>query len=160
MRNERHKIKFNGFKWETVPKIAYKEQDGNTTFCHVDRQNIISSKDGVDFDVRYFECGRGGYTTLEKHQHTHIVMVARGHGKVIIGDNIYNADPFDYFVIPEWHPHQLINTQDVPFGFFCSVNSKRDKFVLLTKEETGRLMENKEIKDNIKISEDYFAYNA
>ena len=160
MKSERRRIRFNDFEWESVPKIAYKEQGCNTTFYKVDRQNIISSKDGVDFDVRYFECGRGGYTTLEKHQHTHIVMVARGHGKVIIGENIYDAYPFDYFIIPGWHPHQLINTQDEPFGFFCSVNSKRDKFVLLTKEEMDRLSENKEIRDNIKITEDYFAYNA
>ena len=152
----RIRIPFKEYEWDTVAKIAYKQQDGNQTFYQVERQNIISSDDGVDFEVRYFECGCGGYTTLEKHQHTHIVMIARGHGRVIIGQNVYDAEPFDYFVIPEWHPHQLINIGEDPFGFFCTVNARRDKFTLLTQEETETLKQKQGIKDVIKIPEGYF----
>lgn len=152
----RIRIPFREYEWDTVAKIAYKQKDGNQTFYQVERQNIISSDDGVEFDVRYFECGSGGYTTLEKHQHTHIVMIARGLGRVIVGQHVYDAGPFDYFIIPEWHPHQLINIGEEPFGFFCTVNARRDKFTLLAREETEKLKQNKGIKDIIKIPEGYF----
>jgi len=152
----REHIQFKQYGWDAVSRVAYKHQDECQTFYRVERQNIISSDDGVEFDVRYFECGSDGYTTLEKHQHTHIVMIARGHGRVIIGQNVYAAEPFDFFIIPEWHPHQLINAGEEPFGFFCTVNAQRDRFKLLPQEETERLKHNKGIKDVIKIPEGYF----
>ena len=34
------------------------------------------------FHVRYFEVGPGGYSTLEKHQHEHVVIPIRGRGVV------------------------------------------------------------------------------
>ena len=151
----REQVKFDQFEWDGVSKAEYKQQAENQTFYRVTRQNIISSEDGVDFEVRYFECDSLGYTTLEKHQHTHVVMIARGCGRVIIRQHIYDAKPFDYFLIPEWQPHQLINAAEEPFGFFCTVNARRDKFTLLTREETETLKQNKQIKDIIKIPEGY-----
>ena len=157
MEKSREHLLFNHFTWESVSTIDYKQGDiGSTTFYNVTRQNIISSKDGVDFEVRYFECGPEGFSTLEKHQHAHIVLIARGCGKVIIGNNIYDASPFDCLIISEGMPHQLINMTDEPFGFFCTVNSRRDKFKLLTKEETEQLKKNSEIERFIKIPERYF----
>lgn len=152
----RRHLVFNDDSWEGVAKVEYKNQGSGNTFFNVDRQNIISSADGVDFDVRYFECGPKGFSTLEKHQHVHIVMIARGQGRVIIDDNIYEAKPNDFFVIPSWAPHQLINTNDEPFAFFCSVNAHRDKFVLLSKEETQKLTSHSEIAKWIQIPDGYF----
>jgi quercetin dioxygenase-like cupin family protein len=156
MSEQRIKIGFRDYKWNGVHTVAYKNEGSSDTFYNVDRQNIISAKDGVGFDVRYFECGPGGFTTLEKHQHVHIVMIARGAGRVIIGENIFEARPHDYFVIPSWAPHQLINAKDDPFAFFCSVDAQRDKFVRLSKEETKRLKENDDINAWIKIPDGYF----
>ena len=155
MNNTRLKRQFNNYRWDDVSKIEYKS-GGKDTFFNVDRQNIISSADGVDFDVRYFECGAGGFTTLEKHAHVHIVMIARGCGRVIIGENVFEAQPNDFFIIPSWTPHQLINAGDTPFGFFCSVNATRDKFVLLSEEEARSLKENKDVDEWVKIPSTYF----
>ena len=150
-------LKFNDFHWGSVPSIKYKpNDDGDATFFNVTRQNLITASNGVDFEVRYFEIGQLGFTTLEKHQHTHIVMIARGKGKVIIGEQILDANEFDYFTIPEWVPHQLMNSSDEPFAFFCSVNAERDKPVLLSKEETEVMKKNKQIRRWIKIPKDYF----
>ena len=154
-------LKFDNFRWDTIPLIDYKETGGKSgtqvTFKNISRQNIITKEDGTSFEVRLFECGPEGFSTLEKHQHTHIVMIARGEGKIIIGDGIYDAKPFDFFIIPEWHPHQLINIKEEPFSFFCTVNAQRDSFKLLSIEEISRLRENKEIAKWIKITEDYKA---
>jgi len=152
-------LQFNNYSWDTINLIDYKnvseKSDIKVTFNNITRQNIITKKDGVDFEVRLFECGSYGFSTLEKHQHTHIVMIARGTGKVIIGKNIYDAKPFDFFIIPEWHPHQLINTAKTPFAFFCTVNAKRDNFKLLSNEEIGQLRKNKDIDKWVKITEEY-----
>ena len=158
MNNNLH-LKFNNYRWDTVPLINYKEvsikSGTNVTFNNITRQNIITINDGVDFEVRLFECGPDGFSTLEKHQHTHIVMIARGTGKVIIGENIYDARPLDYFIIPEWHPHQLINAGKEPFAFFCTVNAKRDSFKLLSNKEIEQLRKNKDIEKWIQITEEY-----
>ncbi len=156
MSEKRLKVGFSDFKWDGVRTVAYKNAGSSDTFYNVDRQNIISAADGVGFDVRYFECGPGGYTTLEKHQHVHIVMIARGFGRVIIGEHIFEARPHDYFIIPSWMPHQLINAKDDPFAFFCSVDAQRDQFIRLSREETKTLKENGGIKEWIRIPDGYF----
>ena len=156
MNNNRLKLEFRDGTWDTVKKIAYKDVGSSNTFYKVDRQNIISSADGVGFNVRYFECGAHGFTTLEKHEHVHIVMIARGEGRVIIGNVVFEARPNDYFVIPSWAPHQLINAGAEPFAFFCSVNAVRDKFVLLTGDEIDALKQNEGIQTWIKIPDGYF----
>lgn len=156
MDDKRLHLKFSDYRWQDVPKVEYKKQQSGNTFYKVDRQNIISSADGVDFEVRYFECGPQGFTTLEKHEHVHIVMIARGQGRVIIGESIFEACLHDYFVIPSWAPHQLINAGDEPFAFFCSVNAKRDKFAQLSKDETEKLKESNDVAKWIRIPEGYF----
>ncbi len=157
--NKKNHLKFDNYRWDSVPLIDYKEAGGKSdkmvTFHNITRQNIITKKDGVGFEVRLFECGPDGFSTLEKHEHAHIVMIARGNGKVIIGADIYDAKPLDYFIIPEWNPHQLINTAKEPFAFFCTVNAVRDNFKLLSMEEIGQLRKNKDIDKWIKITEGY-----
>ncbi len=157
--NKKHHLKFNNFRWDTIPLIDYKNTEDKAnvkvTFNNITRQNIITKEDGVEFEVRLFECGPDGFSTLEKHQHVHIVMIARGQGKAIIGESIYDAKPFDFFIIPEWSPHQLINTGKEPFAFFCTVNAKRDNFKLLSNEEIKQLRKNEDIDKWVRITEGY-----
>lgn len=148
--------KFRDFKWADVEMINYKPDNGPTTFFNVTRQNIVEADNGIGFDVRYFECGPGGYTTLEKHEHVHVVLTLRGQGKIIVGQEIIEAKPFDFVIIPAWTPHQLINTGDEPFGFICSVNGHRDKFQLLNKDEIDELKMDSMFKETVQIPEKYF----
>jgi mannose-6-phosphate isomerase-like protein (cupin superfamily) len=154
MSDEKTYLQFENFRWHGVAPISYKE--GTRTFQGVTRQNIISAREGLDFEVRYFECELEGFTTLEKHEHIHIVMIARGTGRIVIGERLCSALPFDFFVIPSWMPHQLINAGHEPFGFFCSVNARRDKFCLLSKEEIAALRRNEEMSAIIRVPEHYF----
>ena len=93
---------------------------------------------------------------MEKHQHVHVVVIARGKGKVIVNDQIFDAGPMDLVVVPPYLPHQLINTGNEPFGFFCTVDADRDKFVLLSKEEIEKLKNNPEIAKYIQVPNKYF----
>ena len=148
--------RFNDYKWEGIPLIDYKPSgDSMETFFNVKRQNLFCSDEQTQFDVRYFECGQDGFTTLEKHEHAHIVMVLRGTGLVIIGDKVEAVKAFDFFEIPSNMPHQLINTAKEPFGFVCSVNAVRDKFKLLSKAELEALKNNASVGKAMRVPVDY-----
>ena len=92
--------------------------------------------------MRYFEVGPGGHSSLEKHTHIHIVMTLRGHGRVIIGDEIFATQPFDVMYVPPDTPHQFVNDGDEPFGFLCIVDADRDRPRPLSPEELARLRAN------------------
>ncbi|MPW24465.1 cupin domain-containing protein [Alkalibaculum sp. M08DMB] len=149
--------KFNDFVWDGISKIDYKPSgDGPVTFNETTRQNLVENNLNTDFHLRYFECAIDGFSTLEKHEHVHVVMIARGKGKVIVNDKIYDAEPMDLITIPPHAFHQLINTGEEPFGFFCTVDAKRDKFNLLTQEEILSLKKNPEIANYIQVPKKYF----
>lgn len=112
-------FEFNDFVWSGVTKIDCKPQDNNPlTFNDTTRQNLVENGFGTNFHLRYFECKIGGFTTLEKHEHVHVIIIARGKGKVIVDDHIYNVKPMDLIIIPNNAAHQLINIGEEPFGFF------------------------------------------
>jgi quercetin dioxygenase-like cupin family protein len=149
--------RFNDFTWEGIEIKGYKKStEGKTTsFACVEKQVICPSDSDIDFEVRYFEIGKGGYTTLEKHEHVHFVVIVRGKGKIIIGEQVFEAHPFDAFKVPSWDAHQLINTDATPFGFFCSVNAQRDKYRLLSVEELRTLLSVGLVKDVAKVPKGY-----
>ena len=39
-------------------------------------------------ELRYFEMAPGGYSTLERHEHMHAVMILRGHGHCLLGGEV------------------------------------------------------------------------
>lgn len=156
MRDEKNLLKFNDYNWDGAEKADYKKKGSCQLFKNVARQNIFLSNERDGFDVRYFECGEGGYTALEKHQHCHVAMVIRGKGKIIIGNNIYDVEKFDVVHIPSWEPHQLINNDNEPFGFICTVKSERDEYQLLSIQELECLKQNSNIKKHVKVSTEYF----
>ena len=69
----------------------------------------------------------GGYSTLERHEHMHAVMILRGHGHCLLGDAVRAVKPFDLISIPAWTWHQFRATRGEPMGFLCMVNQVRDK---------------------------------
>ncbi len=71
------------YRWDAVERLRYKE-DGSAPFKDVTRQVLFEQPDHAA-QLRYFEIAPGGYSTLERHQHTHAVLILRGHGTVRIG---------------------------------------------------------------------------
>ncbi|WP_193708302.1 cupin domain-containing protein [Alkalibaculum sporogenes] len=150
-------FEFKDYIWNGITKIDYKPTvDGPVTFNETTRQNLVEHGYGTNFHLRYFECEMGGFSTLEKHEHVHVVVIARGKGKVIVDDTIHNVKPMDLIIIPNNSPHQLINIGEEPFGFFCIVDAQRDKFSLLTQTEIQNISENTEIKKFIQVPDKYF----
>lgn len=124
--NEPRVRKHSGdFHWESVEVLTYK-QDGSAPFKDVTRQVLFEGRD-PPAQLRYFEVAPGGYTTLERHEHVHAVMVIRGRGQCLVGDRAYEIDTHDLVDVPPMTWHQFHAAVDAPLGFLCLVSRDRDR---------------------------------
>jgi quercetin dioxygenase-like cupin family protein len=126
-----------GFRWDGVAHLPYK-QDGSAPFKDISRQ-VLFQEPGMGCELRYFEMGAAGYSTLERHDHAHAVMILRGRGHCLLGDKVIAVKPFDLVTIPSWTWHQLRATQGEPMGFLCMVNQVRDRPQLPTEAELAAM---------------------
>ena len=114
-----------GFRWDDVAYLPYKE-DGTAPFRAISRQ-VMFAQSELGCELRYFEMAAGGYSTLERHEHVHAVMILRGGGHALVGSEIREVATNDLVSIPAWTWHQFRATSDVPLGFLCMVNATRDR---------------------------------
>ena len=92
------------------------------------RLTLVTPADApVGFEVRYFEIAPGGWSSLEKHRHVHVVTAIRGHGIALVGDEVVELVAFDVVQTPPYAPHRWMNAGDEPFGFLCTVDGERDR---------------------------------
>lgn len=113
------------YRWQAVDVLAYK-QDGTAPFKDVTRQVLFDGKDHPT-QLRYFEVAPGGWTTLERHEHVHSVMVIRGKGRCLVGDEAHEITLHDLVSVPPMTWHQFHAAADEPLGFLCLVNAERDR---------------------------------
>lgn len=134
------------FTWEGIPPREYKFNTGDQR--GMGWQGITRFTFGrppgmpAQFELRYFELDEGGYSSIEKHQHIHMIMILRGHGKAIIGDAVIDLAPMDVVYVPPATPHRWINAGSEPFGFLCPVDAERDAPAPLSDEEWAALRAN------------------
>lgn len=127
----------DGFRWEGVDHLPYKEE-GSAPFKAISRQ-LLFADPKLGCELRYFEMEAGGYSTLERHEHMHAVMILRGHGHCLLGREVRRVKPYDLVNIPSWTWHQFRATRQEPLGFLCMVNARRDKPQLPSDEELRTL---------------------
>jgi len=121
-------LKFGGFRWDGVALREYKT--GEVPYRDVTRQTLLGENTGEEpfsFVTRYFEIQPGGYSTLERHQHPHAVVVIRGRGRVMLGDRSCDIAPFDCVYVSPGVAHQFRATGTEPLGFLCTVDRMRDR---------------------------------
>lgn len=141
--------KFNGgFTWEGLPVLPYKEE--GTTFRSVTRQVLFGGAHDLPVEWRYFEVGIGGHSTLERHEHSHVVMIVRGQGQVLIEDQVHPVGLHDMIQIPPMTWHQFQPDQDTVLGFLCLVSTLRDRPQRPSPEDLVLLKENQEVAAFIK----------
>jgi mannose-6-phosphate isomerase-like protein (cupin superfamily) len=114
-----------GYRWAGVEHKPYKE-DERALFKDVSRQVLFSRPD-LAGELRYFEVAPGGFSTLERHEHVHGVMVYRGAGLALVGDQIVALGQGDLVTVPPMTWHQFRAAADQPLGFLCLVDAQRDK---------------------------------
>ena len=122
-----HLVFREDFSWHGRNPTVYKASR-ELPFQDVSRFELIGKTGGKEaFDLRYFQIEPGGYTSLEKHLHTHTVICIRGQGVLFINDRCIPLKPFDIAYISPMDVHQLRNESSEPFGFFCIVDRQRDR---------------------------------
>lgn len=122
-----------GGRWETVERLEYKPE-GSAPFRDITRQLLFRS-DGLGCELRYFEIGPGGHSTLERHQHEHAVLILNGSGRCLVGDTVHTVTRNDLIAIPSMSWHQFRAAEETALGFLCMVNAERDRPQLPTDSE-------------------------
>lgn len=126
-------------KWTSVKIERYKKD--RESWSMVTRQVLTGNRsESAKFHLRYFEIASGGYSSLEKHKHEHVIICVRGKGKVILDNKRYSVGYLDVIYVSPNTIHQLVNPFNEPFGFFCIVNSNRDRPKLIQEKATNQKM--------------------
>jgi len=125
------------YRWEGVAHMPYK-QDGSAPFKDISRQVLFHAPE-LGCELRYFEMDAGGYSTLERHEHAHAVIIFRGEGECLVGQEVFRVKAPDLVSIPAWAWHQFRASAQEPMGFLCMVNALRDRPVLPTPDELASL---------------------
>lgn len=115
------------FQWSHIQPADYKPTDDS--WKGVSRRVFVGETgESPRFHLRYFEVDRGGYTTLEQHQHEHCVVCMRGQGQAVVGCRTFTLGFGDVLYVAPDDPHQFRNDDgEEPFGFLCIVNAQRDR---------------------------------
>jgi len=124
-------------RWEGVDEHAYKEE-GSAPFRAITRR-VLFGDTRLSCELRYFEVAPGGYSTLERHEHVHGVMILRGAGTCLVGDEVRAVAEHDLVSIPPMAWHQFRAAPDAPLGFLCMVDIARDRPRLPTEAELAAL---------------------
>ena len=124
-------------RWHGVDLLAYKNDD-SAPFRDITRQVLFDMPE-LACELRYFEMAPGGHSTLERHEHAHAVMILRGQGRCMVGDEVREVRQRDLIAIPPLTWHQFRAAPDEPLGFLCMVNRERDRPQLPTESERDAL---------------------
>ncbi|MDQ2801601.1 MAG: cupin domain-containing protein [Pseudomonadota bacterium] len=131
------------FRWDGVELRPYKDAE-DAPFKQVSRQELFADP-SLGCELRYFEMAAGGYSTLERHRHAQAVMILRGRGQCLIGEQVRTVKAFDLVAIQYWTWHQFRATDGEPLGFLCMVNAERDRPQLPTEHERAALAARPEV---------------
>lgn len=122
-------MKSRGFRWDGVELREYKPGEEDH-FRDITRQTLLGraeDEEELSFVTRYFEVEPGGYSSLERHQHPHSVVVVRGRGRVVLGEDVREVTPFDCVYVAPGEVHRFRAADDEPLGFLCVVDRERDR---------------------------------
>ena len=137
------------FRWEDTDVLPYKE-DG-TIFKSVTRQVLFHGIEYLPVELRYFEVGTDGHSTLERHEHAHLVVINRGSGRVLVGDKISEVKMNDVVHVPPMTWHQFRATNNEPLGFLCVVAVERDRPQRPDGDQVAELSVNPEVREFIRV---------
>ncbi len=139
----------HGYRWDDVALKRYKHE--GTHFRDVSRQTLFSRADDQPCELRYFEIRPGGHSTFERHEHTHAVVILRGRGRAVLGDQVADVSAFDLLSVPPQTWHQLLADEDAPLGFLCQVPCERDRPTRPTAAEREALLDHPNLRGVVRL---------
>jgi quercetin dioxygenase-like cupin family protein len=141
MKNNSKVIPCTGFNWTGIERKEYKT--GTTNFKDIHRFSLLGEGTGeheLNMQTRYFEIAPGGYSSLEIHRHPHSVVIIRGKGTLVLGDEVFDLGLHDVVYISPETIHQFLADKGEPLGFLCIVDRYRDKPSIPTDEQVNLLV--------------------
>ncbi len=151
MKNNSKVIKCSGYRWESVPQKQYKDSAG--CYEKVRRFSLLGEGEHeheLNFHTRYFEVGSGGYTSFEHHRHPHSVIIIRGSGSVVLGNEVHDINLHDVVYVSPETLHQFHADKGEPLGFLCVVDRYRDRPVLPGDEEVKKALTSDKTRSKIR----------
>ena len=144
-------IKCSNYEWQGVDRRDYKAD--SSCYKGVHRFSILGEREdeqALNFQTRYFEVETGGYTTLEYHRHPHSVMIIKGSGSMILGEEVHELELHDMVYISPDTLHQFHADKNEPLGFVCIVDRYRDRPTLPDDEYVTKSIKNEAIKEKLR----------
>lgn len=149
MSNGSKVIKSDNYSWQGVEKKQYKTD--STLFKDVQRYSLLGDEiTELNMQTRYFEVQPGGYSSLEMHRHPHSVIVIRGGGSLVLGNELHKLNLHDVVYIAPNTIHQFHADNNEPLGFICVVDRYRDKPVVPDDETLKQKITNPDILEKIR----------
>src|SRR5262249_16156646 len=97
--------KAKDYRWEGVEELPYKE-DERALFKSITRQVLFSDPE-LHSELRYFEMAPGGFSSLERHRHMHAVLILRGRGHCLVGNEVRPVETRDLVTVPAMTSPQI-----------------------------------------------------
>lgn len=151
-KNNSRVIKSKNYQWTGIEKFAYKT-DGSL-FKDISRYSLLGegeTEQELNFQTRYFEIEPDGYSSLEYHRHPHSVIILRGKGSLVLGNELHSIHQHDLIFIAPETLHQFHADENDYLGFICIVDRYRDKPTVPNKEYLSTHISNPEVLSKIKF---------
>ncbi|MCY4645714.1 MAG: cupin domain-containing protein [Gammaproteobacteria bacterium] len=126
--------------WTGIEPRRYRHgEDGLARFRDVTRHTLLgvgqaSSEAGLGFELRYFEVAPGGYSSLERHEHGHAVVIVKGRGAVRLGEATEPVSALDVVYVAPHDVHRFSADAGEALGFLCVVDRVRDRPVVVDED--------------------------
>lgn len=141
------------FRWNGVTEHIYKAEGESVSFRDVTRRKLFIDPEKSGLELRYFEIAPDGHTTLEKHDHIHLVVPIRGSGSCLVDDRVYNLEINDVVHVPSWAWHQFRASDNEHLGFLCLVTCDRDRPTLPSNSDLEHLQKDPKVAEFIRASQ-------
>lgn len=89
------------------------------------KANVIGRREGwPEHALRVFRIKSGGFTPRHKHDWEHVNYVIKGHGRLRIGNELFDLEEKDFAFVPPNVEHQYENPYSEDFEFICIVPNR------------------------------------
>ncbi len=119
------KFDSKSYRWDQTDTVVYKKD--TNLFRDVTKQILFEREGDLPVQLRYFQVEPGGWSSFERHEHMHAVVIFRGAGHALVGHDVYEVHEGDFLSIPPWAWHQFKADMGEALGFLCLVNADRDR---------------------------------
>jgi quercetin dioxygenase-like cupin family protein len=128
--------------WADIEPRSYKrEDDGLARFRDVTRHTLLGAgpagEAGLGFELRYFEVAPAGYSSLERHEHGHAVVIVKGKGAVRLGEITEPVSALDVVYVAPHDVHRFSADAGEALGFLCVVDRVRDRPAVVDEDGPG-----------------------